>query len=179
MTVIDTQVRLRKRLNAAAWIISAVVLFLVGLMRQVKIDVPYDLSFLPAVNATINSLTAIVLLYAFVQIRQRKIENHRKAIYLALGLSAVFLLGYVAYHFTSTETVYCKEGAVRSVYYFVLITHVVLAAIIFPFVLFTFVRGFTGQYQRHKRMARWVWPIWFYVAVTGPIVYIMLRPCYG
>lgn len=179
MEVIDSRQLLRKRLNIAAWVISGIVLLLIAMMRRVKIDVPVDLGFLPSINASLNTITAIVLFYAFVQIKRKNIENHRKAMYTAIGLSVIFLLGYVAYHFTTEETPYCGEGQVRTLYFFVLITHVVLAAIIFPFIMFTFVRAYTGQFDKHRRMARWVWPVWFYVAITGPVVYLMLRPCYG
>ena len=100
------------------------------------------------------------------------------AIYAAFGLSVAFLLCYVVYHFTTPATLYGGEGAIRTVYFFLLITHVVLAAGSFPFILFTFIRAYTNQIDQHKKMARWVFPIWLYVAVTGPICYFMLLPYY-
>lgn len=169
---------LAKKLSVAAWIISVIVLFLVAMMRRVKIDVGVDFTMLPAVNAFLNTCTAIVLLMAYYFIRNKRIERHRMMIYVAMGLSFVFLVCYVLYHFTTPETLYCGEGWMRTLYFTILITHIVLAAVIFPFVLFTFIRGFTGQYARHRRMARWVFPIWLYVAISGPIVYLMLSPCY-
>lgn len=170
---------LARRLNIGAWILTAIVLGLMVLMREVKLEVAFDTSVLPAFNASVNSLTAIVLLYAFVQIKRKRIENHRKAMYAAVGLSVIFLFSYVMYHFTNVETPYCGHGVARTVYLVILASHIILAAIIFPFILFTFVRAYTGQFSRHRRMARWVWPVWFYVAVTGPVVYLMLRPCYA
>jgi putative membrane protein len=169
---------LEKQLNVLAYIVSAVVLFLVAFMRRVKIDVGIDFSFLPPLHATLNAITAVVLLIALYFIKQKRVEQHRKAIYVALTCSALFLVSYVLYHFTTPETRYGGEGVMRQVYFALLISHVVLAAAIFPFILFTFIRAYTGQFARHRRMARWVFPIWLYVAVTGPIVYLMLLPYY-
>ena len=170
--------RLAKQLSIVAWIITAIVLILVGMMRRVKIDTGMDFSMLPAINAFLNTCTAIVLMIAYYYIRRKQIERHRRMIYVALILSALFLIGYVLYHFTTPETSYCKEDWTKTLYYVVLISHIVLAAIIFPFVLFTFIRGYTGQYARHRRMARWVFPVWLYVAISGPVVYLLLAPCY-
>lgn len=190
----EVNLNLAKRLNVYAWIVSAAVLFLVGLMRQVKIDLPagWDMSFLPPFHASLNALTAGVLLIALYYIRQKNIEAHRKAIYVAMGLSVLFLLSYVAYHFTTPETIFgdadgngllsdaerLAVGGQRTLYLILLLTHIVLAALILPFILFTFIRAYTGQYQKHRKMARWVWPLWFYVAITGPIAYFMLAPYY-
>ncbi len=169
---------LEKRLNLVAYIVSAVVLLLVGLMRRVKIDLGMDFSFLPPFHASLNALTAVILVYALYQIKQKNVEAHRKAIYSAMGTSALFLLSYVLYHFTTPETRFGGEGAIRIAYFFLLITHVVLAAVILPFILLTFNRAFTGQYDRHRKMARWVFPLWLYVAITGPVCYLMLKPYY-
>jgi len=170
---------LAKKLNIAAYLVTAAVLTLVGMMRRVKIDVPFDTSFLPGVNAGINIVTSILLIVALYFIKQKNIEAHKKTIYVAIVTSALFLLTYVLYHFTNEETSFCKEGTIRSIYYFVLASHVILAGVIFPFILFTFIRAYTNQIERHKAMAKWVWPVWFYVSVTGPIVYFMLKPCYS
>ena len=170
---------LAKKLNIAAWIISAAVLVLVGLMRRVKIDVGIDFSFLPPVHASFNVGVAIALLFALYFIKQKNIEAHKKSIFVAMAFSFLFLLSYVAYHFTTEETKFCMDGAQRTVYFVLLISHIVLAGISLPFILFTFIRGFTYQVEKHKKLARWVWPIWFYVAVSGPICYLMLRPCYS
>lgn len=170
--------RLAKKLNAWAWVVTVIVMVLVLMMRRVKIETQVDFSFLPPFHATLNAITALILIYAFIQIRRRNIEKHRKAMYVAIATSALFLLSYVVYHFTTDETPYCMEGGIRIVYFLLLITHIVLAAVIFPFILFTFIRAYTGQYVRHRKMARWVYPVWLYVAITGPVVYLMLEPCY-
>ncbi len=190
----ERNLQLEKQLNVAAWAITGVVLLLVGLMRQVKIPLPsgWDFSFLPPFHATLNALTAVVLLVAFYFIRQKNVEAHRKAIYVAIGFSVLFLLSYVAYHFTTPETIYgdlnhdgslsaeelAAVGSSRTWYLVLLLSHIVLAALILPFILFTFIRAYTGQYERHRKMARWVFPIWLYVAVTGPVAYYMLMPYY-
>lgn len=190
----DANLSLARKLNVYAWIISGAVLFLVGLMRRVKIDLPagWDMSFLPPFHASLNALTALVLLAALYFIKQKNIEAHRKAIYLAVGLSVLFLLSYVAYHFTTPETIFgdmngdgvlsdaerLAVGGQRTAYLILLLTHIVLAALILPFILFTFIRAYTGQFEKHRKMARWVWPLWFYVAITGPIAYYMLAPYY-
>lgn len=169
---------LAKKLNIAAYIISAAVLALVGVMRRVKIDVGVDFSFLPPIHALLNSLAAISLIAAFLYIKRGEVEMHRKFVYAAMTFSFLFLLCYVLYHFTTEETKYCGEGNMRTIYFFFLITHIVLAAISLPFILLTFIKGYTGMVAEHKKMARWVFPIWLYVAVTGPICYFLLAPCY-
>jgi putative membrane protein len=190
----EKNLTLARQLNVGAWIVTVAVLFLVGLMRRVKIPLPdgWDFSFLPPFHATVNAVTAIVLLAALYFIRNKQVEAHRKAIYVAVGLSVLFLLSYVAYHFTTPETLFgdanhdgvvdaaekTAAGTMRTVYLILLLSHIVLAAVSFPLILFTFIRAYTNQFDRHKRMARWVWPLWFYVAVTGPLCYWMLTPYY-
>ena len=176
----EADLKLATTLRVWAWVITVAVLFLVGLMRQVKIPLPegVSFSFLPPIHASLNALTAVVLIFAFRFIKQKKVEQHRKAIYLAFALSVGFLLSYVLYHFTTPETLYGGEGFMRTVYFILLISHIVLAAGIFPFILFTFIRAYTNQIDQHKKMARWVFPFWLYVAITGPICYLMLLPYY-
>jgi putative membrane protein len=167
------------KLNIIAYVLSAIVLILVGMMRRVKIATDIDFAFLPPINAVVNSLVAVFLVMALYYIKKKNIEKHKQMIFGAVSFSAIFLLGYVLYHFTTEETTFCKDGLVRYLYYFILISHIVLAGISFPFILFTFIRGFTYQVEKHKKMARWVWPVWFYVAITGPITYLFLSPCYN
>lgn len=183
-----------RRLNTFAWIFTAIVLLLVGAMRRVKIPLPegWDVSFLPPFHAGVNALTAVVLLLALYFIKQKNVIAHRRAIYVAMSLSVLFLLSYVAYHFTTPETIYgdvdgngrlddgelAAVGSARTAYLVLLLSHIVLAAVSLPLILFTFIRGFTDQVERHRRMARWVFPLWLYVAVTGPVCYWMLRPFY-
>lgn len=169
---------LAKKLNIWAWIITVVVLLLVGGMRQIKIDFGIDFSFLPAVYSTLNAVTAVLLIIAFLQIKKKNVEQHQKLMTAALFTSVLFLLGYVLYHITTPETKFGGEGMIRTVYFFLLITHIILAAVILPFILFTFIRGYTGQVARHRKMAKWVFPLWLYVAITGPVLYLMLRPYY-
>ncbi|MCO6489361.1 MAG: DUF420 domain-containing protein [Phaeodactylibacter sp.] len=190
----ERNIQLAKQMNTAAWVATGVVLLLVGLMRRVKIPIPegWDFSFLPPFHATLNALTAVVLLAAFYFIKQKNIQAHRRSIYVAMGLSVLFLLSYVAYHFTTPETIFgdanhdgslspeelAAVGSARTWYLVLLLSHIVLAALILPFILFTFIRAYTGQVERHRRMARWVFPVWLYVAITGPIAYYMLMPYY-
>lgn len=191
----EPNITLQKRLNVAAWIGSTIVLLLVGMMRRVKIPLPegWDLSFLPPFHASLNALTAVVLLVAYYFIRQKKVTLHRRMIYIAMSLSALFLLSYVVYHFTTPETLFgdanhdgivspeekAALGGIRTVYLLLLLSHITLAALILPFVLFTFIRAYTNQFDRHRKMARWVLPLWLYVAITGPICYLMLMPYYA
>ncbi len=179
MRTLQPNIVLEQKLNKIAWVITGAVLLLVVLMRRIKIDTPIDFSFLPAIYSTLNAITAVVLLAGLYFIKKKQMENHRKAMSLSVLTSLLFLLGYVAYHITTEETKYGGEGAVRYAYFFLLITHIVLAAIIFPFILFTFIRAYTNQFDRHKKMARWVYWVWLYVAMTGPILYFMIKPYYS
>lgn len=169
---------LAKKLNFWATIVSAAVLLLVAAMRQIpRLDLGIDFSFLPGIYSFLNLVAAFFLVLALYFIRQKKVEMHRKMVFIALSASFLFLLMYVLYHITTPEIKYCGTGTIRTVYFVLLITHVALAAISFPFILFTFIRGYTMQVEKHKKMARWVYWIWLYVAITGPVVYLMLRPC--
>lgn len=185
---------LAKKLNLAAWIVTAAVLLLVALMREVKIPVPesLDFSFLPPIYSALNVLTAVALIIALVFIKQKKIEWHRKTIYFALTCSLLFLLAYVVYHFTAPATLFGDSNhdgvlapaehiavaGIRPWYIILLVSHISLAALSLPFILFTFIRAYTNQFDKHKMMARWVYPVWLYVAITGPICYLMLMPYY-
>ena len=173
---------LGKRLTIAVWVLTILVWGLVGAMRRPeKFPLPdgMSLSFLPAVHATLNSLVAIFLVTAVVMIKRQNVRLHKLAISAAMICSALFLTCYVAYHFTTEETRFGGEGTAKLCYLVLLISHIVLAAISLPFILLTWVYGFTNQFQKHRSMARWVFPVWLYVAVTGPICYLMLRPYYS
>ena len=172
--------RLAKKLKIAIWIITAAVLILVMLMRQVKIPLPEGTSFafLPPIYSTINAIAAVLLITALVMIKRGNLAGHKLAINSAMVCSLVFLLCYVLYHFTSEETRFGGEGAIKIVYLLLLISHIVLAAASLPFILLTWSYGVTNQFDKHRRMAKWVFPIWLYVAVSGPICYLMLRPYY-
>lgn len=174
------EVRARK-LRLVAWVVTALVLLLVGMMRSpYKIPLPegWSMAFLPPIHAAINTLVSLCLIGAVFTVKQGKITAHRNFILAAMALSALFLLGYVAYHFTTVETRYGGEGAMRAAYFFLLITHIIAAGVSLPLILLTFINAWTNRFEAHRRMARWVFPIWLYVAVTGPICYLMLRPYY-
>jgi len=136
-----------------------------------------DMSFLAGLNALFNTGVTVALLAAYYFIRRQQITLHRRSIYVAMVLSAGFLLSYVSYHFTTEEIAFCGEGFIRPVYYFILFSHIIIAGLSLPFILLTFIRGYAGDYATHRKMARWVFPFWLYVAATGPIVYLFLLPC--
>lgn len=136
------------------------------------------MAFLPPIHAAINTLVSLCLVSAVLTVKQGKINAHRNFILAAMALSTLFLLGYVAYHFTTVETRYGGEGVMRAVYFILLITHIIAAGVSLPLILLTFINAWTNRFDAHRRMARWVFPIWLYVAVTGPICYLMLRPYY-
>jgi len=186
---------LAKKLNIAAIVASIAVIGLVAVMRMpgMKINTSIDFSFLPPLHALFNSLVAVALLAALYYIKQKNVAAHQRMINTAMIFSTLFLLSYVVYHFTTPETLYsdfnhdfnvtdeekARSGSLRTIYFTFLASHILLAAISLPFILFTYIRGFTGQVEKHKKMAKYVWPVWFYVAVTGPICYFMLKPFYA
>lgn len=176
MMMVEQQKRI-SRLNTVAWVVTVIVWLLVGAMRRYKFDISADLSFLAGLNALFNTGVTLALLSAFYFIKNKNIEAHRRSIYVAMGLSAGFLLSYVGYHFTNEEIEFCKEGVIRQVYYFILFSHIILAGLSLPFILLTFIRGYCGDYEKHRKMANWVFPVWLYVAATGPLVYFFLLPC--
>lgn len=172
--------KLLKKLDVIAYILSVVVIGLVIAMRPAeRFAVDFDTGWMPGFHAIVNSLGAVCLLAALLFIKRKNIPMHRNMIFGAMVCSFFFLLSYVVYHFTTPETKYCGEGTIRIFYFFILITHIILAGTSLPFILLTFNRGITYTVDKHKKMARWVFPIWFYVMITGPIVYLMLRPCYN
>ncbi len=169
---------LEKKLNRIAIVVSTIVLLLVVFMRRVKLDIDFDFSFLAGVNALLNTATSLLLVIAFYMIKRKMVEQHMKLMTAAFITSFLFLVCYIIYHFTTAETSFCKEGGIRTVYYFILISHIVLAGLSLPFILFTYIRAYTKQYERHKKLARKVYPVWLYVSITGPVVYLLLSPCY-
>jgi len=138
-----------------------------------------SLNDLPAVNASLNAISAILLVIGYVLIRQRRIERHRKVMIAAFATSTLFLICYVIYHANVGSKPFAGQGPIRSVYFFILITHIVLAAFVPPLALITLVRGLRARYDRHAKLARWTLPIWLYVSVTGVIVYVMLYQLYA
>ncbi|WAC41339.1 DUF420 domain-containing protein [Pedobacter sp. SL55] len=158
--------------------IPLVVALLFGVnLRKLGYDVK-PLSFLPPIYATINGLTAVVLVVAVWAIKNGKRKLHENLMKFAILLSVLFLGMYVAYHMTSDSTKFGGEGAIKYVYYFILITHICLSVIIIPFVLVTYVRALAERFDKHRKIAKITFPIWLYVAVTGVIVYVMISPYY-
>ena len=171
---------IEKRRDAYHWIvvgISVAIPLVVAVLFRVKID-GYDLSYLPPVYATINGLTAALLVAAVVAIKNGQRRRHDMLMKTCMGLSAAFLVLYVLYHMTSDSTPFGGDGPLKYVYYFILITHILLSVGVVPLVLFTFLRGLRSDFVRHRRLARFTFPIWLYVAVTGVIVYLMISPYY-
>lgn len=158
--------------------VSIIIPIVVATLFRVKIP-GYNLSFLPPIYASINGLTAILLIVAVVAIKNGKRLLHERVMKTCIGLSASFLVMYVLYHMTSDSTPYGGEGTIRYIYFFILITHIILSVVIIPMVLFTFVRGLYGEYERHKALARFTFPLWLYVAITGVVVYLMISPYYA
>ncbi|MCZ8521825.1 MULTISPECIES: DUF420 domain-containing protein [Paenibacillus] len=138
----------------------------------------FNLLLLPLFNAVMNSFTFVFLLAALFLILRKNVVWHRRFIYAAFTTTALFLVSYLAYHGMAPSTSYGGVGAMRPVYYFILITHIVLAAAIVPLALLTFARGITNQVDKHRRIARWTMPLWLYVSLTGVIVYLMIKPYY-
>lgn len=171
-----------KKYNIWIWILSVTIPLVVAVLFSVNLhDLGYNvkpLSFLPPIYAAINGVTAVLLILAVAAIKRGNQQLHERLVKVCIGCSIVFLLMYVAYHMTSVETKFGGEGTIRYVYFFILITHILLSIVIIPFVLITFVRGISGSYQRHKKLARITYPMWLYVAVTGVIVYLMISPYY-
>ena len=178
----EPKMALSRTLKITAWLLTAIVLVLVGMMRrpELKIALPDGVSFgfLPPIHAALNSIVAIALVVAVMAIKKKNVKLHTRAISVAMISSVLFLLCYVAYHFTTDEVRYGGEGVMRSVYFTFLISHIVLAGVSLPFILFTWINGLTNQFAKHKKLARWVFPMWLYVAVTGPICYLLLKPYY-
>ena len=164
--------------NIYIWIVSIVVPLLVAFLFTVRIPNVEPLRFLPPIYASINGLTAIFLIIALWAIKNKKIVLHQGLMKISIGLSLVFLVMYVAYHMTSESTPYGGEGFMRYIYFFILITHIILSIGVIPMVLITYVRAISKQFANHKKIARYTFPIWLYIAITGVIVYLMISPYY-
>jgi len=170
--------------SSYTWIvlISVIVPVLVAVLLFMpdKLDVSHDwIYFLPHLNAVINSAAAIALILGLYFIKNGKIGHHKMAMSSAFGLGAIFLVSYVIYHATAESTSFGGEGAIRTVYYFILITHIVLAAVaLFP-ILLAYYYGYTGRYEKHRKVVRYAYPIWLYVTISGVVVYWMISPYYN
>jgi putative membrane protein len=181
----------------ANWLIgifSVVVFLVVVVLSKFKLDVElgFDVHIFATINAFVNATIAVILVAALVAVKQKNYLLHKKFMMTALVLSILFLLSYIAHHLLAGEAKYgdtnhdglvddaekLAAGAMRVVYLIILATHIILAALILPFILFTAYRGLTSEFPAHKKLARITWPLWFYVAVTGPVVYFMISPFY-
>ena len=164
-----------KTAKIAIYSASFAIPLVVAILFGVKID-GVDLSFLPPFYASINGITAFILIAALIAIKKQNKGLHRGLIRFALLLSLVFLASYVAYHMTSESTPY--GGDMKGLYFFILFSHIILSIAVVPIVLFTYLFAWQGDYVRHKKWTRFAWPIWMYVAITGVIVYLMISPYY-
>lgn len=161
-----------KKYNKLIIILSIAIPIVVAALFGIKIPNVEPLTFLPPIYASINALTAIVLVTAFWAITNKKIKLHQRLMQFAILLSVVFLIMYVAYHMTSDSTKYGGEGVMKYVYYVILITHIIMSIVVIPFVLITYVRAITNNFEKHKKIARITFPLWLFVAVSGVVVFI-------
>ena len=154
------------------------IIFVLYVMPKSRAFDHMDLTFLPMMNAIFNSFTFIFLLAALVFIKRKNVKLHRRFVLAAFGATTLFLLTYTVYHSLAESTPYGGEGPLKYMYYFILITHIVLAAIIVPLALVTLFQGWTMQVDRHRKLARWTMPLWLYVSLTGVLVYLLISPYY-
>lgn len=162
--------------------VFAVVLILQSNLLNIfpdKSTIPSWVLLLPRLNAIINAICSILLLLSLYFIKRKQISIHKKINITTFILSSLFLVSYIIFHATGIKTTYGGTGMIRTVYYFILITHIILAAVVLPLVLFSFQKGLQMKIESHKRLVRWSYPIWLYVTITGVIVYIMISPYYS
>jgi putative membrane protein len=183
-----------KKAHILIWIFSAIVFFAVVLLDRITLDVSlgFDPHIFAKLSAGVNSLVAVLLIIGLIMVKQKKFELHKKVMMSTMVLSVLFLVFYIAHHLFTGETKYgdlnhdfvlsddekSMAGMMRYVYYFIISTHITLAGIVMPFVLYTAYRGLTAEYSKHKNLVRYTFPIWLYVAITGVIVYFMISPFY-
>ncbi len=168
--------------RAKKWIVavSVLVFLAVVVLGRVKLDVQlgFDEHLFASVNAVINSVVTVLLLVALAAVKTKQYLLHKRLMLSSIILSCLFLISYICHHLFTGETKFGGGGTIRYIYYFILGTHIILAGLVLPFILFTVYRALTGDWLKHKKIARITWPIWFYVAVTGVAVYIMISPYY-
>lgn len=173
---------LEKKFSKFIVLVSILIPVVVAILFSVKLkDFGYDvepLSFLPPIYAAINGITALVLVAGVLAIKNGKRLLHERLMTTAIALSVAFLVMYVAYHMTTDSTKFGGEGSIRMVYFFILISHIILSIAVIPLVLITYVRALAERFDRHKKIAKITFPIWLYVAVTGVVVYLMISPYY-
>ena len=158
-------------------IISVAIPVIVAILFGVRVD--YELPiFLPPIYSSLNALTAVLLVLALVAIKSKKIKLHQRLMQTCIALSLVFLVMYIAYHMTTDPTTFGGEGYVKSLYFFILISHILLSIALIPLVLISYVRAFQEEFPAHRKISKITFPIWLYVAVTGVVVYLMISPYY-
>lgn len=183
-----------KKARIIIWLFSAIVFVAITILDRIELNVqlPFDPHIFAALSALVNTFVTILLLLALYFIKQKKYTSHKKTMLFTMGLSVLFLVFYILHHLLTGETKFgdadhngilsnaesVAAGTVRYVYYFIISTHITLAGIVMPFVLFTAYRALIGEYQMHTKLARWTFPIWLYVAITGVIVYFLISPFY-
>ncbi len=159
-------------------IIVPVLVTIIFYIAPPTVSSSFDLKILPKFHAFLNGSVAILLMLSWYFIKNKNIKAHKAANVTALVLSATFLVSYVTYHTLTESTKFGGEGFIKYIYYFILLSHILLSAIILPIVLFTFLRAFTGKFEAHRKIARWTMPLWLYVSITGVLVYLMISPYY-
>jgi putative membrane protein len=164
-----------KKYNKLIVALSIIIPVAVAALFGIKIDIELPI-FLPPIYATINGITALVLIFAVFQIKKGNRKFHERLMKFAIILSVLFLTMYILYHMTSDSTSY--QGEYRSIYFFILLSHIILSVAVIPFVLITYVRAITNNFVKHKKIAKITFPLWLYVAVSGVVVYIMISPYY-
>lgn len=178
------QPSIQKNDNQAKWLIgiaSVTVFVAVAVLSKVRlaISLGFNVHIFATVNAYINAVVSILLVAALIAVKQKKYVLHKNIMLTAIILSSIFLISYICHHLLAAETKFDGQGALRYVYYFILATHIILAAIILPFILFTAYRALTGEWLMHKKIARHTWPLWLYVSITGVLVYVLISPYYS
>lgn len=162
------------------FLVSAIVFAAVVALGRIhlKVDLGFDKHIFAHLNALINTFVSLLLLGALWAAKDKRFSTHKKLMLWALALSVLFLLSYICHHLFTGETKFGGEGLVKIVYYLILFTHIPMAGLILPFILFTAYRGLTAEYDKHRKLARITWPLWLYVAVSGVVVYLMISPYY-
>lgn len=168
---------IKKKYNHLINTVSIAVPIVVALLFGVRIPNVEALTFLPPIYASMNGITAALLIVALIAIKKKKVNLHENLMKTSVACSLLFLLMYVAYHMTSEPTEYL--GDMKYVYYFILVSHIILSVVVIPLVLHSYVRAYMGEYKSHKKIVKYAFPVWLYVAVTGVIVYIMISPYYS
>ncbi len=183
-----------KRAKIFIWVVSIIVFSVITILARVKLNVNlgFNPHFFAAANAVLHSGFTVLLIVGLLAVKKRNYLLHRNIMFVAIIISLLFLISYICHHLFTGDTKFgdinhdgiisadekTLAGSVRMVYYFILLTHIPLAGTILPFILFTAYRSLTGEYEKHKKLARITWPVWLYVAITGVVVYLMISPYY-